>query len=119
MIVDGKIKLKSGSGGIKKFTEDGLVAEDGSEVKADVVLFATGYGDGREPIREIIGEEAGAKLAPIWGLDGEGELRSAWKEQTFPNMWIMMGTFSCSRSYFCSLTVYQVTWLGAASTLKL
>ena len=38
MIVDGKIKLKSGSGGIKKFTEDSLIAEDGSELKADVVL---------------------------------------------------------------------------------
>ena len=91
MIIDGKIKLKSNCGGIKEFTKDGLIAEDGSELKADVVLFATGYGDARNPIRDILGEEAGKKLAPIWGLDDEGELRSCWKETTLPNTWLMMG----------------------------
>lgn len=91
LIIDGKIKLKSNSGGVKEFNEDGLVAEDGSEVKADVVLFATGYGDPRDPIRKIVGEELGTKLAPIWGLDNEGELRSVWKENGAPNLWIMMG----------------------------
>lgn len=40
MIIDGKIKLKNGS--IKEFKEDGLVFEDGSFLKADVVVFATG-----------------------------------------------------------------------------
>ncbi|KAI0697450.1 FAD/NAD(P)-binding domain-containing protein [Cytidiella melzeri] len=99
LIIDGKIKLKAGSGGIKEFTKDGLIAEDGSEVKADVVLFATGYGDAREPIRNIIGPELGDKLAPIWGLDNEGELRSCWKELAVPNAWLMMGNFAWCRFY--------------------
>ena len=55
-------------------------------------MFATGYGDGREPIREIVGEEIGKQLTPIWGLDDEGELRSCWKEMGAENMWLMMGT---------------------------
>lgn len=93
MIIDGKIKLKSGSGGIKQFTKDGLIADDGSELKADVVLFATGYGDGREPIRELVGEEIGKKLTPIWGLNDEGEIRSCWKEMGVDNMWLMMGEY--------------------------
>ena len=42
MIIDGKIKLKSGSG-VECFTEKGLKFDDGSELEADVVLFATGY----------------------------------------------------------------------------
>ncbi|KAI0344345.1 FAD/NAD-P-binding domain-containing protein [Trametopsis cervina] len=99
MIIDGKIKLKSGSGGVKEFTEDGLIAEDGSKVKADVVLFATGYGDSRDPIREIVGEEVGQKLTPVWGLDDEGELRSTWKEIGVPNLWLMMGNFAWCRFY--------------------
>jgi NAD(P)H-nitrite reductase large subunit len=41
MIIDGKIKLKNDSL-IKEFTPNGLKFEDGSEVAADVVLFATG-----------------------------------------------------------------------------
>lgn len=42
MIIDGKIKLKSDSP-LLAFTETGLKFEDGSELPADVVLFATGF----------------------------------------------------------------------------
>lgn len=40
LIIDEKIKLKSGS--VKSFTKDSLVFEDGSSLKADVAVFATG-----------------------------------------------------------------------------
>ena len=90
MIVDGKIKLKSGSE-IKHFTETGVLLEDGSRLDADVFLFATGYGDARGPMRNILGPELGAKIPPIWGLSDEGEVRSAWKECGIENCWAMMG----------------------------
>lgn len=41
MIIDGKIKLKNDSQ-LQSFTESGLKFEDGSEIPADVVVFATG-----------------------------------------------------------------------------
>jgi hypothetical protein len=41
MIIDGKIKLKSDSQ-IKEFIPNGIKFEDGSEIAADVVVFATG-----------------------------------------------------------------------------
>jgi len=41
LIADGKIKLKTDSV-IKSFTESGLVFENGTELAADVVVFATG-----------------------------------------------------------------------------
>ena len=40
--MDGKIKLKSGPQ-IEKFTEGGIKFDDGTELEADVVIFATGY----------------------------------------------------------------------------
>ena len=69
-----------------------MVFEDGSELEADVVVFATGYGDPRDPMRNIVGPEEGKKLTPVWGIDSEGELRSCWKECGLENMWLMMGT---------------------------
>ena len=42
LIADGKIKLKNDSQ-IKEFTETGLLFENGSELTADVVVFATGW----------------------------------------------------------------------------
>ncbi|KIP03530.1 hypothetical protein PHLGIDRAFT_110740 [Phlebiopsis gigantea 11061_1 CR5-6] len=98
MLIDGKIKLKNGTH-IERFTDKGLKFEDGSEIEADVVIFATGLGDARDPIRSIIGEEEGRKLTPIWGLNEEGEIRTAWREIGLPNAWYMMGNLAWSRFY--------------------
>ena len=42
LIADGKIKLKSGYD-IECFTKTGVKLKDGTELPADVVVFATGY----------------------------------------------------------------------------
>jgi hypothetical protein len=43
LIIDGKIKLKNDSH-IERFTKSGIKFQNGSELPADVCLFATGYG---------------------------------------------------------------------------
>ena len=115
MIIDGKIKVKS-SGSIKRFTKKSMVFEDGSELEADVVVFASGFGDSRTPMRTIVGEEVGEKLHPIWNLDYEGETRGAWKEIGVENLWCMMGTSLCGLDGLGVDSASQVTLLGAAST---
>ena len=52
------------------------------------------YGDSREPLRNILGPEAGARLKPIWGLDPEGEIRGAWRDIGIPRAWYMTGDIS-------------------------
>ncbi|KAH7918208.1 FAD/NAD(P)-binding domain-containing protein [Leucogyrophana mollusca] len=96
MIIDGKIKLKSDSL-LTRFTPSGLEFEDGSKLDADVVLFATGFGDPCDAYRELLPEEIGSKLTRIWGLDEEGEIRGAWREVGFPGLWCMMGPFVSAR----------------------
>ncbi|KAI0298791.1 FAD/NAD(P)-binding domain-containing protein [Multifurca ochricompacta] len=96
LIIDGKIKLKNDSQ-IARFTQTGLEFMDGSTLDADAVVFATGYGDARDPIRKILGPEAGARLKPIWGLDSEGEIRGAWRDLGIPRAWCMMGNFALCR----------------------
>ncbi|KAJ3553462.1 hypothetical protein NM688_g3601 [Phlebia brevispora] len=98
MIIDGRIKLKSGAS-IKEFTETGIISDDGTKMDADVFLFATGYGDPRNPMRDILGPELGKKLTPIWGINDEGEIRTAWKEAGIENCWVMMGNFAWCRFY--------------------
>ncbi|THH33063.1 hypothetical protein EUX98_g1137 [Antrodiella citrinella] len=74
LIIDGTIKIK-GNTQIERFTKTGLKFTDGSELQANVILYATGFGDIRDPIRKIRGDEVGDKLPQIWGLNDEGELR--------------------------------------------
>jgi NAD(P)H-nitrite reductase large subunit len=41
MVADGRIKIKSDSE-LERFTERGVLFKDGSELEADVIVFATG-----------------------------------------------------------------------------
>ncbi|KAJ7662439.1 hypothetical protein B0H17DRAFT_1093497 [Mycena rosella] len=77
MIIDGKIKLKNDSQ-LAEFTPSGLKFEDGSELPADVVVFATGLGDARNTCKQI------------WGLDEEGEIHGSWRDIGVPGLWYMM-----------------------------
>lgn len=96
LIADGKIKLKNDSQ-IKEFTETGLLFEDGSELPADVVVFATGLSDIREHIRKVCGEEIYERCPPIWGLDKQGELNGNVRELGTPGLWYFVGNFAVCR----------------------
>ena len=96
MIIDGKIGLKNDSA-IKGFTKTGLRFEDESTLDADLVVFATGLGDYRDGFRKILGKELGDKVKQIWGLDGDGEPRGAWRDVGIDNLWCMMGNLAMCR----------------------
>lgn len=137
MIIDGKIKVHSGAS-VERFTSKGLKLTDGAELDADVILYATGcahssspifytfphinmrmcflcrFDDARGPIRDIIGEEEGAKVTPIWGLNAEGELRSAWREIGIPNLWYMMGNFAWCRFFSKHLALRECHFLSSS-----
>lgn len=78
-IVRGEIKVKSGVP-ISNFTPEGLKFEDGSELKADVVVIATGQNhDYRNQVGYIVGKDFASRLGQYWGLDEEGEIRNVMK----------------------------------------
>jgi hypothetical protein len=87
-IVKGDIKVKSAVP-ITTFTPDGLKFEDGTELKADVIVVATGQDhDYRNQIGNIIGKGFASKLGEFWGLDEEGEIRNVMKPAgEFPIRW--------------------------------
>lgn len=62
------------------YTSEGLAFSDGMEIKADVVVFATGFkGNMREMVGAIVGPQIEDQLEDFWGLDSEGEIRGAFK----------------------------------------
>ncbi|KAI0055331.1 FAD/NAD-binding domain-containing protein [Artomyces pyxidatus] len=88
LLIDGKIKLKNDSQ-IARFTPTGLEFDNGSTLDADVVVFATGYGDAREPMRALLGDEVGDKLKPVGGLNNEGEMNGVWRDMGVPRIYVM------------------------------
>ena len=54
--------------------------DPGTELEADVVIFATGFHSNmRNTIADIVGPTITDRIDNFWGLDEEGEVRGAWR----------------------------------------
>ncbi len=98
LIADGKIAIKQGDG-IRRITADSIEFNDGSSLRADVIVLATGYTNMREKARALLGDQIADQVKPIWGLDDEGELRTIWRESGHPGLWFMGGNLHQCRHY--------------------
>jgi putative flavoprotein involved in K+ transport len=106
MIIDGKIQLKNGS--VERINESSVGLSDGSELPADLVVFATGYGSMNGWAAQLISKEVADKVGKVWGLGSDtkndpgpwvGELRNMWKPTQQPGLWFHGGNLMQSRHY--------------------
>lgn len=69
--------MKSGPVPIK-YTESGLLFDDGSEIRADVIVWATGFeGYLRHDVARTLGSVGAEKCEDCFGLNEEGEVLGA------------------------------------------
>jgi putative flavoprotein involved in K+ transport len=107
LIADGKIKLKSGVT-IEQIKAHSVVLSDGTELPADLIVYATGYGSMNGWAARIISPEVADKVGKCWGLGSgtrkdpgpwEGELRNMWKPTQQSALWFHGGNLHQSRHY--------------------
>ncbi|KAG2364044.1 hypothetical protein BDR07DRAFT_1280627 [Suillus spraguei] len=103
-IIDGHIKIKNGSA-IDSFTENGLRFADGTELQGDVVVFATGYGDIRDFMRDVCGDEIASKIPKVWGLDEEGQTAGVWRYCGHDGLWFANGNLALARFHSLHLAM--------------
>ncbi|KIW19447.1 hypothetical protein PV08_00019 [Exophiala spinifera] len=104
-IAAGQIKMNTQS--IKSLTKDGLLFEDGSELKADLIVLATGFEHNfRKQTEQILGPIAD-QIDDYWGIDREGEIRALAKPAGHPNLYYLGGDTRMARffSRFVALLV--------------
>ncbi|MDQ0380526.1 flavin-containing monooxygenase [Amycolatopsis thermophila] len=106
LVADGKIKLVQGQ--VDHLTRDAVVLADGTELKADLVVYATGYGSMNGWVADIAGQEMADRVGKCWGLGSattkdpgpwEGEQRNMWKPTQQPGLWFHGGNLHQSRHY--------------------
>ena len=107
LVIDGSIKLVSGRQ-IERLSETGVVLDDGTELPADLVVYATGYGSMNGWVADLIDRETADKVGKVWGLGSdtpkdpgpwEGEQRNMWKPTQVENLWFHGGNLHQSRHY--------------------
>ncbi|MDT5149060.1 MAG: putative flavoprotein involved in transport, partial [Mycobacterium sp.] len=106
LVANGSIKLAHGQ--VDRLIEDSVVLTDGTELPADVVVYATGYGSMNGWAADLIGQDVADKVGKVWGLGSdtakdpgpwEGEQRNMWKPTQQENLWFHGGNLHQSRHY--------------------
>lgn len=64
LIIDGEIKLKRGQ--VKEIKDHSVLLEDGTELPADVIVYATGYGSMNGWAAELISQDVADKVGKCW-----------------------------------------------------
>ena len=106
LVASGDIKLKSGI--VDHLTEGSVVMTDGTELPADLVVYATGYGSMNGWVADLIDQETADKVGKVWGLGSdttkdpgpwEGEQRNMWKPTQQEALWFQGGNLHLERHY--------------------
>ena len=106
LVANGEVKLAHGQ--VDHLTEDSVVLEDGTELPADLVVYATGYGSMNGWAADLISPEVADKVGKVWGLGSdttkdpgpwEGEQRNMWKPTQQQALWFHGGNLHQSRHY--------------------
>ena len=106
LVANGDIKLQSGA--VERLTEHCVVMADGTELPADLVVYATGYGSMNGWAADLISQEVADKVGKVWGLGSdtakdpgpwEGEQRNMWKPTQQEALWFHGGNLHQSRHY--------------------
>jgi putative flavoprotein involved in K+ transport len=115
LIADGKVKLKSRVG-VDEIKAKSVKLSDGTELPADLIVYATGYGSMNGWAAQLISKDVADKVGKCWGLGSdttkdpgpwEGEQRNMWKPTHQENLWFHGGNLHQSRHYsqFLSLQI--------------
>ncbi|WP_374302886.1 NAD(P)-binding domain-containing protein [Paracoccus sp. (in: a-proteobacteria)] len=106
LIIDGQVKLAHGQ--VQEITENGVLLDNGTELPADLIVYATGYGSMNGWAADLIGQDVADKVGKCWGLGSEttkdpgpweGEQRNMWKPTQQPGLWFHGGNLHQSRHY--------------------
>ena len=107
LVANGSIKLKSGVN-IDRINPKSVTLSDGTELPADLVVYATGYGSMNHWLADLVSPEVADRVGKVWGLGSattkdpgpwEGELRNMWKPTNQKQLWIHGGNLHQSRHY--------------------
>ena len=106
LVANGAVKLAKGQ--VDHLTEHTVVLDDGTELDADLVVYATGYGSMNGWAAELISQQVADKVGKCWGLGSdttkdpgpwEGEERNMWKPTQQEALWFHGGNLHQSRHY--------------------
>jgi putative flavoprotein involved in K+ transport len=124
LVANGSVKLKSGVN-IERINPKSVTLTDGTELPADLLVYATGYGSMNGWLADLVSPAVADKVGKVWGLGSdtpkdpgpwEGELRNMWKPTQVPQLWFHGGNLHQSRHYSQFLSLQLKARMEGLST---
>ena len=124
LIASGDIKLRSHTS-IERITANSIILTDGTELEADLIVYATGFGSMNGWAAKIISQDVADKVGKCWGMGSdttkdpgpwEGELRNMWKPTQQQALWFHGGNLHQSRHYSQYLSLQLKARMEGIST---
>lgn len=83
---------------VTHFMEDGFQLNNGSHIKAELIITAKGYLGQNSMVEQFFGIEMAKKIGPVWGIDPiSQELCNMWKPTPQVGLWFHAGSFAQCR----------------------
>ncbi|MSP96870.1 MAG: NAD(P)/FAD-dependent oxidoreductase [Betaproteobacteria bacterium] len=99
LIVNGAIGLIQYQD-ITEFDAQGARMKDGRNLRADLIVLATGFKGQDHLVDSLFGKDVAKRVGPVWGFDDRTqELRNMWTQTGQPGLWFTAGAFSQCRVY--------------------
>ena len=98
LVIDGRIGLQQGE--IERINPRSVLLADGTELPADLIVYATGYGPMSQFSAQVLPQDMVDKVGRVWGLGSdtpkdpgpwEGEPRNMWKPTQQEGLWFHGG----------------------------
>jgi putative flavoprotein involved in K+ transport len=114
LIINGRIALRSGVS-VSSIRGRSVTLSDGSELPADLIVYATGYRK-LAALGSMLSEDIIGRLGPVGGVGSgirddqgpwAGENRNIWKPTKQPGLWLHNGNFGLVR-FFSRLLALQI-----------
>ena len=85
---------------IAGYEADGLAFKDGTRLKVELIVLATGYKGPDHLLTQLFGADVAHRVGRVWGFDeASQELRNMWTRTPQPGLWFVGGAFSQARIY--------------------
>ncbi len=98
LIIDGEIGLLHFDK-IERFVPEGVLLQDGTVQRADLLVTATGYYSQQELVRRLLGDDVANRVGQVWGVGADGEMANMFKRTPQDGLWFMGGGLGQCRIY--------------------
>lgn len=114
-IVKRQIRIRSGVN-VSRLSKNEVHLDNGESISADMVVYATGYGNMVDWLAKLVDEETAKRVGPCWGYGSDtkgdpgpwiGELRNMWMPTAQEGLWFMGGNLAQVR-YFSRILALQL-----------